>query len=132
MKKITLLVCLVLSSMVTVFAQDGGKIISRHGGEVIGDDTRMKFEFVSKGSDIMFYPVAADGSTLKTVPASADVTVTQILLSETESYSGIQYENGCFTVHRTSEVPAYIVTVKTNYLDKEVYVKYKMPGVIGK
>jgi len=132
MKKITLLVCFVLSSMISGFAQDGGKIISRHGGEVIGDDTRMKFEFVSKGSDLMFYPVAADGSMLKTVPVSADITVTQILMSETESYSGIQYENGCFTVHRTSDVPAFIISVKTSYLDKEIYVKYKIPGAIGK
>lgn len=132
MKKITLLVCFVLSSMISVFAQDSGKVTGRHGGEIVGTDNQVKFEFISKGSDLMFYPVAADGSMLRTVPAKAEITVTQQLVSETEIYSDVKYENGCFTVHRTSDVPAFIVTVKTNYLDKEVYVKYKVPGVIGK
>lgn len=118
--------------MISVFAQDVGKVTSRHGGEVIGNDNQVKFEYVSKGSDLMFYPVAADGSMLRTVPTTADITVTQQLVSETESYTNVKYENGCFTVHRTSEVPAFIITVKTTYLDKDVYVKYKVPGVIGK
>ena len=118
--------------MISVFAQDAEKVTGRHGGELIGNDSRVKFEFVSKGSDLVFYPVAADGSMLKTVPTTADITVTQQLISETEVYSNVAYENGGFTVHRTSEVPAFIVTVKTNYLDKEVYVKYKIPGVMGK
>jgi hypothetical protein len=132
MKKITLLVCFVLSSMISVFAQDAGTVSARHGGNIIGTDNQVKFEFVSKGSDLMFYPVAADGSMLRTVPSSADITVTPQLISENEFYKGVKYENGCFTVHRTSEVPVFIVAVKTNYLDREVFVKHKIPGVIGK
>jgi hypothetical protein len=118
--------------MISIKAQDAEKITGRHGGDIIGNDSRMKFELVSKGSDIIFYPVAADGSMLRTVPTTADITVTQQLVSETETYSNVAYENGGFTVHRTSGVPAFIVTVKTTYLDKDVYVKYKIPGVVGK
>lgn len=132
MKKITLLICFVLSSMIAVFAQDAVKVTGRHGGEIIGNDSRMKFEFVSKGSDLMFYPVAADGKMLSTVPSTADIGVTQVLVSENETYPNVVYENGCFTVHRTSSVAAYIITVKSMYLDKEVYVKYRIPGVQGK
>ena len=132
MKKITLLVCFVLCSMIAVFAQDTEKVTGRHGGEFIGNDNRMKFEFVSKGSDLMFYPVAGDGSMLKTVPTNADISVTQQLISETETYSNVEYQNGCFAIHRTSEVATYIIAIKSTYLGKDFYVKYKVPGVLGK
>jgi hypothetical protein len=128
MKKLMLSVCLVLSVIFTANAQEAK---GPRGGAMIGEEA-VKFEFVNVGNKYSFYPVDQKGGMLKTVPTFADINFTLQLTTEHEEYKKVPFENGCFTVTRTSDVPVYILLVKTQYKDKDIAVKYRMPGVVGR
>jgi hypothetical protein len=128
MKKLMFSVCLVLSVIFTANAQEAK---GPRGGVLIGEEA-VKFEFVNVGNKFSFYPVDQNGGMLKTVPTSADISFTLQLTTEHEDYNNVPFENGCFTVTRSSEVPVFIVLIKTQNKDKEIVVKYRVPGVVGR
>jgi hypothetical protein len=128
MKKLMFSVCLVLSVIFTSNAQESK---GPRGGVLIGEEA-VKFEFVNVGNKFSFYPVDQNGGMLKTVPTSADISFTLQLTTEHEDYNNVPFENGCFTVTRSSEVPVFIVLVKTQNKDKEIVVKYRVPGIAGR
>lgn len=128
MKKLMFSVCLVLSVIFTANAQEAK---GSRGGAIIGEDV-VKFEFVNVGNKFSFYPVDQNGGMLKTVPTSADISLTLQLTSEHEDFKNVPFENGCFSVTKSSDLQVFIVYIKTQNKDKEITVKYRIPGVSAK
>lgn len=128
MKKLMFSVCLVLSVIFTANAQESK---GPRGGAIIGEDV-VKFEFVNVGNKFSFYPVDQNGGMLKTVPTSADISLTLQLTSEHEDFKNVPFENGCFSVTKSSDLQVFIVYIKTQNKDKEITVKYRIPGVSAK
>ena len=100
-----------------------------HGGVVFGSQD-LKFEFVEKGSDVLVYPIAADGKILKAVPTAAEITIVSIALKNAETFKEVSFADGCFKVTRSdSELPLYIVSINTFLNEKRYDAKYVIPNV---
>ncbi len=133
MKKIILLAAITFMLGGIVNAQTSENIEKgMHGGVVFGSE-ELRFEFVEKGSDVLVYPLAADGKILKTVPISAEITVVPIALRNGETFKNVSFSDGCFKVSRTEyELPIYIVSITTSLNDKMYQGKYVVPNVHAK
>ena len=130
MKKSILLIALTLLLGGVVNAQSSENTVKgMHGGIVFGSQD-LKFEFVEKGSDVLVYPMAADGKILKAVPTAAEITIVPVALKNAETFKEVSFADGCFKVTRSdSELPIYIVSIIT-FLNEKMYEgKYVVPNL---
>ena len=78
----------------------------------------------------LIYPVSADGSMLKTVPAKANIVVVPQAIRNGQTFNDVQFENGCFKVTREDgQLPIYIVAVTTEYNNERIDAKYASPTI---
>ena len=130
MKKIILLAAITLMLGGIVNAQTSENVVKgMHGGVVFGSGD-LKFEYVEKGSDVLVYPVAADGKILNTVPTHATINIVPMAVQLRQEYKDVQFENGCFKVTREdAQLPIYIVGISTSLNEKSYDAKYVVPNV---
>ncbi|MFM2156921.1 MAG: hypothetical protein RL516_1670 [Bacteroidota bacterium] len=130
MKKIILLAAITFMLGGIVNAQTSENIVKgMHGGVVFGSDD-LKFEFVEKGSDVLVYPVAADGKMLSTVPTHATINIVPMAVKLAEEFKNVEFANGCFKVTREdAQLPLYIVAISTSLNEKNYEAKYVIPNV---
>jgi len=133
MKKLILLATITFIFGGIVNAQTSENVVKgMHGGVVFGSED-LRFEFVDKGSDVLVYPIAADGTILKAVPVSAEITIVPVALKNAETFKNVEFANGCFKVSRSEfELPIYIVSITTSLNDKMYQGKYVVPNVHAK
>jgi hypothetical protein len=130
MKKIILLAAITFILGGIVNAQTSENVVKgMHGGVVFGSED-LKFEYVEKGSDVLVYPVAADGKMLSAVPTHATINIVPMAVQLRQEYKDVQFENGCFKVTREdAQLPIYIVGISTSLNEKRYDAKYVVPNV---
>ncbi len=130
MKKIILLAAITFILGGIVNAQTSEIVVKGiHGGVVFGSED-LKFEYVEKGSDVLVYPVAADGKILSAVPTHATINIVPMAVQLRQEYKDVQFENGCFKVTREdAQLPIYIVGISTSLNEKRYDAKYVVPNV---
>jgi hypothetical protein len=130
MKKIILLAAITFILGGIVNAQTSENVVKGiHGGVVFGSED-LKFEYVEKGSDVLVYPVAADGKILSAVPTHATINIVPMAVQLRQEYKDVQFENGCFKVTREdAQLPIYIVGISTSLNEKRYDAKYVVPNV---
>lgn len=130
MKKIILLAAITFMLGGIVNAQTSENVVKgMHGGVVFGSED-LKFEFVEKGSDVLVYPVAADGKMLSAVPTHATINVVPMAVQLGEEFKNVEFANGCFKVTRdNAQLPLYIVGISTALNEKRYDAKYVIPNV---
>jgi len=86
MKKIILLAAITFILGGIVNAQTSEIVVKGiHGGVVFGSED-LKFEYVEKGSDVLVYPVAADGKILSAVPTHATINIVPMAVQLRQEY----------------------------------------------
>ena len=130
MKKIILLAAITFILGGIVNAQSSENVVKGiHGGVVFGSED-LKFEYVEKGSDVLVYPVSADGKILSAVPTHATINIVPMAVQLRQEYKDVQFENGCFKVTREdTNLPIYIVGISTSLNEKRYDAKYVVPNV---
>jgi hypothetical protein len=130
MKKLILLAAITFILGGIVNAQTSENVVKGiHGGVVFGSED-LKFEYVEKGSDVLVYPVAADGKILSAVPTHATINIVPMAVQLRQEYKDVQFENGCFKVTREdAQLPIYIVGISTSLNEKRYDAKYVVPNV---
>jgi hypothetical protein len=130
MKKLILLAAITFILGGIVNAQTSENVVKgMHGGVVFGSED-LKFEYVEKGSDVLVYPVAADGKMLSAVPTHATINIVPMAVQLRQEYKDVQFENGCFKVTREdAQLPIYIVGISTSLNEKRYDAKYVVPNV---
>jgi hypothetical protein len=130
MKKLILLAAITFILGGIVNAQTSENVVKGiHGGVVFGSED-LKFEYVEKGSDVLVYPVAADGKILSAVPTHATINIVPMAVQLRQEYKDVQFENGCFKVTREdAQLPIYIVGISTSLNEKRYDAKYVVPNI---
>ncbi len=130
MKKIILLAAITFMLGGIVNAQTSENVVKgMHGGVVFGKED-LQFEFVEKGSDVLVYPIAADGKILSAVPTHATINIVPMALKLGEEFKNVEFANGCFKVTRdNAQLPLYIVGISTSLNEKRYDAKYVIPNV---
>ena len=130
MKKIILLAAITFLLGGIVNAQTSENVAKgMHGGIIFGNQD-LKFEFIEKGSDVLVYPVAADGGMLKVVPVKATINIVPMAIKMGQAFKDVLFENGCFKITRDDgSLPIYIVGITTFLNDKQYDAKYVSPNV---
>jgi len=130
MKKLILLAAITFILGGIVNAQTSENVVKGiHGGVVFGSED-LKFEYVEKGSDVLVYPVAADGKILSAVPTHATINIVPMAVQLRQEYKDVEFENGCFKVTREdAQLPIYIVGISTSLNEKRYDAKYVVPNV---
>jgi hypothetical protein len=130
MKKLILLAAITFMLGGIVNAQTSENVVKGiHGGIVFGSED-LKFEFVEKGSDVLVYPVSAEGKMLSTVPTHATINIVPMAVQLRQEFTNVEFENGCFKVTREdAQLPIYIVGISTSLNEKRYDAKYVVPNI---
>ena len=130
MKKLILLAAITFMLGGIVNAQTSENVVKGiHGGIVFGSED-LKFEFVEKGSDVLVYPVSAEGKMLSAVPTHATINIVPMAVQLRQEFTNVEFENGCFKVTREdAQLPIYIVGISTSLNEKRYDAKYVVPNV---